>query len=630
MAGPFDSFFPARSNNRLRRGRADPSAVEGSCAGRPGSGRRAVILYITLPSDDLALGQYLNDNSNNTNLLTSYTVDNQSRLSSQLTNATGPGVLGLANSLSASGHILTQDNEQLINLGRSPNGQSLRVSFPLSGAYDLPDLHTPIQNVPDLVSVAVGDMDKIPDAEGVNHDEVVVAYATGAGPTYSVRLAVLNYRNSGNDSSNPTWVTLAHSASGRIASTLPFPPSSLFSVAINDFDGDGRNEIAVATLGAGTSNTQTVYLSFFRYFHTNPGEAPNLVHVRDQTIPAILANTYYLRTISLMAGDFAGTAKGAQLVVVTEGNPAYARDSHIVRRSLQAFSVDHHLNATQKGTRIDDLYNIYKSGQTFTSGSVIGRVGLFKYDPASGFDLYRREFALINNEQQPISNDSAATLDINVYQVSGNLSSITPMFSQLKLPDAGVGAKFSATAGGLAVGANLNMPVWSLATAQLISGTLQNNVTTIAVGPSGMGIASTTSFTSTCCGGGTLATDNAIRPTVQAYDFRGRTIYLGAPVNFTVNDLINTDFVLQEPPKHAFWCESGQQGCESTPQQVVVVSRVPTIAASLTNMSGMTFSGKSTDTTDSSIGGSLAVTAKGSAGFQRGHSLCQVECRSEL
>jgi len=73
--------------------------------------------------------------------------------------------------------------------------------------------------------------------------------------------------------------------------------------------------------------------------------------------------------------------------------------------------------------------------------------------------------------------------------------------------------------------------------------------------------------------------------------------------------------VLEEPPKHALWCESAEQpGCENKPQQLVVVSRFPTIAVGLVNKEGTSFSGERTDNTDWTIGGSAAVTAKGSVG----------------
>ena len=80
---------------------------------------------------------------------------------------------------------------------------------------------------------------------------------------------------------------------------------------------------------------------------------------------------------------------------------------------------------------------------------------------------------------------------------------------------------------------------------------------------------------------------------------------LGAPVRLTVNNLVNTDFVLEEPPKHAYWDEAAQQ--------IDVISRIPTIAASLTNTEGTSFSGKDMDSSAESTGGSAAFTAGVSA-----------------
>ncbi len=52
----------------------------------------------------------------------------------------------------------------------------------------LPDLELPVTNVPDSIDVAVGDLDKIPDQQGVNHDEVAIAYGSRTG---ELMLAVL-------------------------------------------------------------------------------------------------------------------------------------------------------------------------------------------------------------------------------------------------------------------------------------------------------------------------------------------------------------------------------------------------------------------------------------------------------
>ena len=70
-------------------------------------------------------------------------------------------------------------------------------------------------------------------------------------------------------------------------------------------------------------------------------------------------------------------------------------------------------------------------------------------------------------------------------------------------------------------------------------------------------------------------------------------------MRITANNLINTDFVLEEPPKHAYWDEGEHK--------LIVISRLPAIATSLTNKKGVSFSGKSTDMSANAIGASLAL-----------------------
>src|SRR5271156_4898779 len=171
-------------------------------------------------------------------------------------------------------------------------------------------MHTPLTNIPDMVSVDVGDLDKVPDVKGENHDEVLAAYATGAGPSYPIQLAVLNYTNAQGNGSNPTWVTQVtapYQATAAYASTI----SDVISVAIGDFDGDGQNEIALATLGPNGSGQ--VNLTIFRYTNPGNGQTPTLMPVTNQTFTLKVggATADFLPTISLVAGDFAGSGHGA-------------------------------------------------------------------------------------------------------------------------------------------------------------------------------------------------------------------------------------------------------------------------------------------------------------------------------
>jgi hypothetical protein len=588
--------------------------------------------YITLRSDDLAVGT---NPIFNVNQLTTYAVNNQSQLTTKQVSS-GTGVWGLGNSsssLTASGRFLGQDNDQLISVGRSADGTSVEVRFALGGAYDLPGLQPQIPNTPDLISVAAGDLDKVEDTNGVNHDEVVVAYTPDSKlnccPEYRINLAVLNYTESGSDGSSPSFVTQTQFqfsqptvlGIGSPPLNYPNPISELFSVAVGDFDGDGQNEIVVAA-PAGLGSVQ---LLVFRYIHESLDSKPELVPAT--TVPWVLdtglvrwANppggttvVIFLPTISAIAGNFAGTANKADLVLALQASTSrYYTPSggsgtvdEYPRPLAQIISFDSALRPTLRGRWLDQSEDYSRmttrANPDLTAARIVALSGVFRNDPTHNFNLYRREIALVYNKVWKTSNDVGATLSVRLFEVNSDLSLLQQLGSTLEVTAAGTGAKFAATAGGLAVDSNLNTPLWSLGIAQLTSGTLPVTVTTVDTSALTPKVASVNTFPpSACCTGTTLANDNQFRPSVQATDFRGRTAFFGAPVRITVNNLINTDFVLEEPPKHAYWDESKQQ--------LIVVSRVPTIAATLSNTSGVSFAGKSTDMSALSLGGSLAVS----------------------
>jgi len=154
--------------------------------------------YTILRGDDLAIDPHDED----PNVLNSVQTFPDGNLdSNSIKDERGLGVSwDTGGTVMAAGRIFSQDNDQLINVGRaSPfdDPSLLGVESPSGDptqTYYLHDLHTRIPNTPDLISVAVGDLDKIADKNGVNHDEVVLAYAQGAPPgNLKVNLTVLNY-----------------------------------------------------------------------------------------------------------------------------------------------------------------------------------------------------------------------------------------------------------------------------------------------------------------------------------------------------------------------------------------------------------------------------------------------------
>ncbi len=587
---------------------ADWSPARGQATGpQPGATDPvgAPASYTTLRSDDLLLGYYVCARGLGVEMST-YTVDEQSRVSDRIPEASNLSVGDRPSSVSAAGHILSQNNEQLVNVARS--GDLVSVDFPLeqSGINPLylPDLHLPVANVPDIMDVTVGDLDKIPDQQGVNHDEVATVYKTRSG---DLTLAVLNYSDP--SMANPLYVTQMTVPATAIS---PYGPIAGVSVAIGDFDGDGQNEIAVAT----TSGDDHTIISLFRYVHNLFTDKPTLNLVSSTESHGGFPDAQ-IRSISLVAGDFNGSSnKQSQLILAKYATlPPTSNSSAQAAVGLTFFDADKNLALNSPSSLL-----VYFKPLVQASGLTAGRIkavaGLFRYDPSNGFDLYRREVAIAYNEMQPVSNDSQAKLDINLFQVSDGqikwLFNEPPAQQMFQLDDQAVGAKFDFTAGGLAVDARLGSPLWSLAVMQVRSPIPTDlapffRVTTFALSPDGVTKVSPSFFfdgsDGSCYRG--VGDDNAIRPTLQAYDYRGRTVFLGSPVRITVNNLINTDFVLEEPPKHAYWDEGEHK--------LNVVSRFPAIATSLTNKKGVSFSGKSIDMSAEAVGRSVAVSASASA-----------------
>ena len=288
----------------------------------------------------------------------------------------------------------------------------------------------------------MGDLDKIPDQQGVNHDEVAIAYGSRTG---ELMLAVLNY--SGPSSAAPLYVTQT-----TVPATTFDAPIHEVSVAIGDFDGDGQNEIAVATVRAG------IVIRFFRYVHKLRTDTPtlSLVSSIDE------GGASGISSISLAAGNFYGSINNqAQLILAWSyrlGDPPYVE----MKAAFFMYDVDKNLVPRYAGGFLlfsQAFENVVPSD--LTVGRIKAVAGLFRYDPSNGFDLYRRELAVAFNEPHPLSDDAAAKLDIGLFQVSNG--QIEPLNQTIELDDYGVGPKFDFTAGGLTVDARLNSPLWSLA-----------------------------------------------------------------------------------------------------------------------------------------------------------------------
>jgi hypothetical protein len=222
----------------------------------------------------------------------------------------------------ASGRVLTSTHDQIVYARRTyvPGGwfgiflldQGIQQPTP---SYYLSGLAPRQVGYTDFLGVAVGDLDKLADSTGVNHDEVVAAYASAApGGSYEINLTVLDYTNvcgGGTSQIQPCALTTAKVSNLMVLNGMsPEPDTSAMpmAVAIGDFDGDpdSLQEIAVVHI----QDWQNAWVTSFRYTNDGKGnrileEVAALQFDPGSVIPVNNA-AQFAGSLSVAAGDFNG------------------------------------------------------------------------------------------------------------------------------------------------------------------------------------------------------------------------------------------------------------------------------------------------------------------------------------
>ncbi|MBA3441906.1 MAG: hypothetical protein H0T92_18765, partial [Pyrinomonadaceae bacterium] len=523
----------------------------------------------------------------------------------------------------AAGRILQPDRDQVVYATRDGNtnspvrvgfhsiNEAQDVSFELAGLPRLVDRPFAFNYV-DPLDVAVGDLDKIPDAVGNNHDEVVVAFASpGLNNLWQVNVAVLDYTSSTNPQAPTITTTTALETidGNKINDNDPPQPDvailveSVMKTAVGDFDGDGVNEIAVVFLINGLAFDVTI----FRYGRDAQGN--RFVTQANETLyEPTQTDLSFAGTIDVAAGDYNGDGKDELVISTLEWRIDYVDPNDLdnmtistgMRFVVAAANPDFSMNflgrtsLSPSSVLGDASYPSAKFDDYFSRTRIAIVPGLFKFDPANSFDLNRRQFVAVWNPPEYHGLSAAA------FSVSDDLLTISMMGSVAPLPYAGnANQQFSVAAGAFKGNSNIQNPEWSLAVSSWSSEAgffvkmFDANASGIYAGPQYNGYAHSGQFFQNM-------------PLV-AYDATGDSLYLGAPVHMMVEGMINTDFILQEPPKHAFY--DNRPG-SPTYGQIVTVTRFDETNVSLRTSTGTTFSGKSTDSSNWSIGASV----EGSAG----------------
>lgn len=504
--------------------------------------------------------------------------------------------------------------DQVIFAKRS--GSNVAVNFygppALAPTLLIPGLADRVQNSADFLDVAVADLDKLPDASGNNHDEVVVVYAASdAGNQLTINLQVLDYTS---DADNPypapvavTSAATRHAVNGNnfahtkapgSAQTAMLPVDNVLAVASGDFDGDGQNEIAVLAL----ENAQTAWLTLFRY--TNDGAGSRALRQLGEISYSDSAGNFFANaaSVDLVAGDFNGDGRDelAAVNVIWVGDHSNA--SNILQYVfLRTFQSDTQFKLTAASSlRLNDSL----SAPFAELGSRVRAqlaAGLFRFEPDKNFGLARRQLALAWNRPLTIG----GSLELDLFTINDKLSLEGALSGLLALPLA-ARQRFALAAGAFRGNDNLDQAVWALAVGTL-SETGRYEISMLRV-EAGAPALSSQRFA------GAGLPDVTTRLPIVPYDERGKALRLGAPMHLTADNIITTDFVIQEPPKHAFYDNRQIIGGQPNPNfgKVVNVSRDDAFHIELIDEQKNTFSSKSTDTSSKNIGVAGGLTAKAS------------------
>lgn len=487
----------------------------------------------------------------------------------------------------AAGHILTPDHESVAQAYRNGSSVEVKVFGRPTASAMLANLAPRVTGSTDFLDIAAGDLDGKPAVDLDRRDEVVVAYAQpDAANMLPVQVAVLDFGDASEPAPAATAVTAATASAKLDASHIiagPIKPlDNALAVATGDFDANGVQEIAVAYL----VGPHKMNVDVFRYTVTVQGATVTrtLTRVGAGYVQISLEGFDWVATLSAVAGDFDGDGR-AELALGTT-HYVYYQDELIEAVRIFRFTGDATLTVTEAKTVVlkDGAWN-------GASGRVRLAAGLFKYDPANGWGSNRRQLAVAYT-------DSGTSVLLRTIEFGSDLTpQLNPAHSSY------IDGPFWLAAGGFngfKGDLTQELPTWSL-TLMSWSPAYEWSLAIYQTAAGAAPVQKAWMYEYTL-----NAPASGARLALVAYDRDGDTVYLGAPVHFTVYNLVNADFILQEPPKHVYW--------DPVNKRVVNVSRYDGFNISLISQSGQQFTSDSTDTSSFAMGTSESASASATVG----------------
>ena len=357
------------------------------------------------------------------------------------------------------------------------------------------------------------------------------------------------------------------------------PVDNLLAIATGDFDGNYVDEVAVAFL----TGTRTAVVETYRYTTTVDAQnnvTPLLARATSSTIN--LGWGYYNGSIALAAADFDGNHRD-ELAVGTTGywtDPDGIRvgDQRVYAAMIRFACNDGRFCTTSPAMTVTVANNtVFTEGGTETALRVQLGAGLFKYDPPNGWG--------INRQQLVVGHYQVGALSVRTMAVNGDLT-----LAGLQSVSMWGEHPFWMAVGNFQ-GSTSNTNPYSTVALATWSGTAHSLYL----------IKPTTSTSTLVKQTTTVAAPSGARQPVVAMDWDGNSIYLGAPVQLTIENLVDTDAIIEEPPKHAYW--------DPGLNRVVTVSRFDSFTTVLSMSTSDQLTSTSKDNSSTAWGNQLSASA---------------------
>ena len=307
----------------------------------------------------------------------------------------------------AAGRILTTTGESLVYAYRGADPAGLALGFfdpPTAPVYTLPNLAARAAGSTDFFDIAAADINGIRAPDGEYRDEVAVAYAQpSADNKLPVQLAVLDFTGASPAAPQPTGLLTITTAAKLDAADLSMavgkirPTDNLLAIATGDFDGNYLDEIAVAFL----TGTRTAVVETYRY--TTTVDAQNNVTPLLARAPAPRSTSAGAITTApspwWRPTSTATTATSWRSAPPATG-PTWTVSASATQRvyvAMLRFACNDGRFCTTSPAMTATLANnaqVFYEGGTETPVRVQLGAGLFKYDPANGWDIYRQQLVV--------------------------------------------------------------------------------------------------------------------------------------------------------------------------------------------------------------------------------------------